>query len=110
MSASSKPGGDVAAVLSRNDLTADQLILAVRAAAAGLRVDAKVEEQPPPILDDHRMETLRLLAAGADTRTIAGKLHCSERTAKTYVGDIKVALGARTRAQAVAEAVRLGLL
>jgi DNA-binding NarL/FixJ family response regulator len=51
-----------------------------------------------------------LLAEGADTRAIAGQLQLSERTVKTIVREIELSLGATTRAQAVAEGLRLGLI
>ncbi len=106
---SSNPRTQTAAVLPRRGLTATKLILAVRSAAAGLRVDA-TEEEPPAALDERRLGVLRLLASGADTRTIARRLRYSERTVKTDIREIEVALGASSRAQAVAEAVRLGLI
>jgi DNA-binding NarL/FixJ family response regulator len=104
---------DIVAVLPRDGLTGDKLILAVRAAAAGLRVDAVgvEDDRPPPVaLDDRHLKVLRLLASGSDTRAVAQRLRYSERTVKTYIRDIEAALGAQTRAQAVAEAVRLGLI
>jgi DNA-binding NarL/FixJ family response regulator len=57
-----------------------------------------------------RIEVLKLLAGGADTRTIARELQLSERTVKTLVHDIQLTLGVSTRAQAVAEGIRSGLL
>jgi DNA-binding NarL/FixJ family response regulator len=102
---------DISAVLPRNGLTVEIVVATVRAAAAGLRVDAAASEAPPDTLfDERRLEVLALLAQGADTRAIAEKLRYSERTVKTLVHDIELRLGARTRAQAVAEALRLGLI
>jgi DNA-binding NarL/FixJ family response regulator len=61
-------------------------------------------------LDARRIRVLRLLAEGADTRDIARGLQLSERTVKTLVREIELSLGATTRAQAVAEGFRLGLI
>jgi DNA-binding NarL/FixJ family response regulator len=60
-------------------------------------------------LDARRIRVLRLLVEGADTRAIAHLLKLSERTVKTLVREIQLALGASTRAQAVAKGFRLGL-
>lgn len=101
----------VMATLPHDGLTGDQLVASVRAAAAGLRVaDATLGSAIEPILDLRRIEVLKLLASGATTRSIARKLQLSERTVKTLVHDIQLSLGTSTRAQAVAEAVRLGLI
>lgn len=102
---------EMAAILPREGLTAEKVVVAVRAAAAGLRVDADFEDDPSDDpLDDRQLAVLRLLAEGADTRTIARNLRYSERTVKTLIHDIELTLGARNRAQAVAEAFRFGLI
>jgi DNA-binding NarL/FixJ family response regulator len=98
------------ATLPHDGLTGDQLVASVRAAAAGLRVDVSSGSALEPVLDLRRVEVLRLLATGATTRAIARELHLSERTVKTLVHDIQLSLGTTTRAQAVGEAVRLGLV
>jgi DNA-binding NarL/FixJ family response regulator len=101
----------VMATLPHDDLTRDQLVASVRAAAAGLRVeDASSGSAFEPVLDLRRIEVLRLLATGATTRAIARELQLSERTVKTLVHDIQLSLGTTTRAQSVGEAVRLGLV
>lgn len=102
---------NVMATLPHDGLTGDQLVASVRAAAAGLRVaDASSGSAFEPVLDLRRIEVLRLLATGATTRAIARELLLSERTVKTLVHDIQLSLGTSTRAQAVGEAVRLGLV
>ena len=101
----------VMATLPHDGLTAVHLLASVRAAAAGLRVEHENSGSPiEPILDPRRIEILRLLSTGATTRTIAKELELSERTVKTLVHDIQLSLGTATRAQAAAEAVRLGLI
>ncbi len=102
-------GNHVLAVLPRSTLTPEQLVASIHAAAAGLRVS------PPPVsvisrLDGRRLEVLRLLADGADTREIAQHLGYSDRTIKSVIREIQLALGTRNRAQAVAEGVRQGLI
>jgi DNA-binding NarL/FixJ family response regulator len=102
---------NVMATLPHEGLTAKQLVASVRAAAAGLQVAAANLGSPDgKALDPRRIEVLKLLATGANTRTIARRLQLSERTVKTLVHDIQLSLGTTTRAQAVAEAVRLGLI
>ena len=53
---------------------------------------------------------LRLVADGLSSKAIARRLEITERTVKFHVGSILNKLGADTRAQAVAEAARRGLL
>lgn len=103
------PGNVVLAVLPRATLTAEQLVAGVQAAAAGLVVSAPVVA-PPSKLGARSLEVLSLLSLGASTREIAEQLGYSERTIKSNVSAIQLALGVRTRAQAVAEGIRQGLI
>ena len=101
----------VMATLPHEGLTSAQLVASVRAAAAGLHVETEsLSRRDDQVLDPRRIEVLKLLATGANTRAIARKLQLSERTVKTLVHDIQLTLGTSTRAQAVADAVRLGLI
>ena len=101
----------VMATLPHEGLTSQQLVASVRAAAAGLQVEsASLSRRDDQVLDPRRIQVLKLLATGANTRAIARKLQVSERTVKTLVHDIHLTLGTTTRAQAVAESVRLGLI
>jgi DNA-binding NarL/FixJ family response regulator len=101
----------VMAVLPRSTLSPDQLIGAVRAAAAGLRIDQGPDGRGGPgRLDPRRLAVLRLLADGADTQQISERLRYSERTIKGLIQDIERELGARSRAQAVARGIREGLI
>jgi len=101
----------VKATLPHEGLTAEELLASVRAAAAGLQVESpNLSRLNGDVMGPRRIEVLKLLAGGADTRTIASDLQLSERTVKTLVHDIQLTLGVTTRAQAVAEAIRLGLL
>jgi DNA-binding NarL/FixJ family response regulator len=102
---------NVKAILPHEHLSADELVASVRAAVAGLQVESPgLSRQDDVVLDARRIRVLRLLAEGADTRDIARGLQLSERTVKTLVREIELALGASTRAQAVAEGFRLGLI
>lgn len=103
----------VVGVLSRASMTPDQLLGAIRAAAAGLTVmlAASSDGQRAPTMLDRRARTvLKMLAAGQDTHQIAMDLGFSERTIKHAITLILAELGARNRAQAVAEGIRLGVI
>jgi len=102
---------NVKAILPHEHLSADELVTSVRAAVVGLQVESPgLSRQGDAVLDARRIRVLRLLADGADTRAIASDLQLSERTVKTLVREIQLALGASTRSQAVAEGFRLGLI
>ena len=53
---------------------------------------------------------LSLIAAGHPTREVAQQLCYSERTVKNVLHDVVTKLNARSRSQAVAFAVREGLI
>ena len=102
---------NVKAILPHEHLSPDELVASVRAAVVGLQVESPgLSRQGDAVLDARRTRVLRLLADGADTRAIAARLQLSERTVKTLVREIELSLGAGTRAQAVAEGLRLGLI
>lgn len=61
-------------------------------------------------LSSAEIEVLRLLAAGMSTQVIAERLFWSEITVKRKIQDIVDKLDASNRVQAVAEAVRRGLI
>ncbi|MCB1027420.1 MAG: response regulator transcription factor [Microthrixaceae bacterium] len=110
------------------DATADDLVGAVRAVAAGEAVIAPslmrtVVEQarrsgaagtPTPVpglgdLTDRELQVLRQLAAGRSNAEIAEALYLSEATVKTHLGRVLTKLGVRDRVQAVIAAFRAGL-
>ncbi|HET7270135.1 MAG TPA: LuxR C-terminal-related transcriptional regulator [Rubrobacter sp.] len=102
---------NVKAILPHEHLSADELVASVRAAVAGLQVESPgLSRHGDAVLDARRIGVLRLLADGADTREIARRLQLSERSIKTLVREIQLALGTSTRSQAVAEGFRLGLI
>ncbi|MGH9025762.1 MAG: LuxR C-terminal-related transcriptional regulator [Acidimicrobiia bacterium] len=61
-------------------------------------------------LTARQVEVLRLVAAGLGDRDIAARLTLSEHTVHRHVANIYVRLGCSSRAAAVAQANRLGLL
>jgi DNA-binding NarL/FixJ family response regulator len=107
------------AALAREDLTAERLGLSVRAVAAGaMTMLATYQTAMPgvlatatgPELTSREQRVLSLVADGLPTREIGEELHYSERTVKKVLGDVVVKLGARSRSQAIARAVRQGLI
>jgi DNA-binding NarL/FixJ family response regulator len=61
-------------------------------------------------LTPREQQVLMLLSEGHPTREVAKRLSYSERTVKNVIHDVSTKFNARTRAQAVAAAVRLGLI
>jgi len=116
-------------ILRREEATAERLVAAIRAAAAG---DGSL---PPDLLGrllnqvgqlqrqvlaprglsfsgftERELEVLRHLADGRDTAEIASILAYSERTVKNVIHEITTRLQLRNRSHAVAYAVRQGLI
>ncbi len=115
--------------LRKDTLTPEALVAGVRAAASGsgvmapevlgslLRGISRVSREvlePRGLtlsrLTAREQQVLRLVAEGHPTREVAKRLCYSERTIKNVIHDIVTKLNARTRSQAVAEAVREGLI
>lgn len=115
-----------------HDATADEIGAALEAAAAGLvvlppeqvaemirsraatampaRVLPPRDGGRPPSLTAREQEILSMLAEGLPNKGIAARLGISDHTVKTHVEAVFEKLGASTRAEAVARAVRFGLL
>jgi DNA-binding NarL/FixJ family response regulator len=106
------------AALVRDDLTPERLGLSLRAVAAGATtMVAAYRDQlsvtavaAGPELTPREQRVLALVADGLPTREIGEELHYSERTVKKVLGDVVVKLGARSRSQAIARAVRQGII
>jgi DNA-binding NarL/FixJ family response regulator len=119
----------VSGLLRRSEVTADRLLEVVAKVAAG---EAAV---PPDLLarlldqvgrlqrqvlaprglrfsglSEREIDVLRLLADGLDTSEIARRLSYSERTIKAVLHDVTARFQLRSRAHAVAYAVREGLI
>ncbi len=99
---------DIVGVVPLRTLTPAQLVPAVRAAAAGFRLTPP--DHPGSELGRRGIDVLRLLADGAGTREISDELGYSERTIKGVISDVERNLGARSRAHAVALAMRNSLI
>lgn len=70
----------------------------------------KVEPADPDELTDRQVEVLELMANGHTNREIADQLFITERTVKYHTREILQKLHLRNRAQAVAYAMREGLI
>jgi DNA-binding NarL/FixJ family response regulator len=101
------------------DAPRDELLRAVRAAAAGqsvlapsvaTRLLSRVREPAPELLSQRELEVLSLVAGGSGNRETAARLFISEATVKTHLLHIYAKLGVTDRAAAVAEAFNRGLL
>jgi len=111
-------------VLRKETLTTESLASAVRAAANGTGVVTSEllhelldglapDGYDKPVaarLTDREQQVLSLIAAGHPTREVAQQLCYSERTVKNVLHDVVTKLNARSRSQAVAHAVREGLI
>jgi DNA-binding NarL/FixJ family response regulator len=96
--------------------TADQIVAAIEAAAAGLTVVHPDHAAPFAVapcddpLTPREREVLHMLAAGLGNKEIASRLTISDHTAKFHVSQILGKLNAATRAEAVSIAIRRGLV
>lgn len=103
--------GDLALMLVERDaVRGDELLAAVRALAAGLRMELVNGAEHRDGLNLRHRHILQLLSQGADTRGIAESLYYSERSVKGMIRQIEEHLCARNRAEAVAKSIRLGLI
>ena len=100
------------------DAPLEELIAAIRAAAAGEtalapaiagRLLARMRS-PQPNLSARETEVLRLVADGATNNDIAALLHISDATVKSHLVHIYTKLGVSSRTAAVASARDSGLL
>jgi DNA-binding NarL/FixJ family response regulator len=111
--------------LRKDTLTTEGLAAAVQAAASGagvvtpellgslVRTLSNNGDPDRPVaarLTDREQQVLALIAAGHPTREVAKQLCYSERTVKNVLHDVVTKLNARSRSQAVAFAVREGLI
>lgn len=102
------------------DTESDDLIRAIKAAAAGqvqlspkaaarLMREVRAPESPEA-LTERETDVLRLLAEGKANKEIAQALTIGEKTVKTHVSSILGKLNVTSRTQAALYAVRIGLV
>jgi DNA-binding NarL/FixJ family response regulator len=112
--------------LRKDTLTQDVLQAAIQAAEGGAAIvtadlltamlhgpRAEPEIEAPrqsSRLTEREQRVLALIAEGHQTREVAEQLCYSERTVKNVLHDVVTKLNARSRSQAVAHAVRDGLI
>jgi DNA-binding NarL/FixJ family response regulator len=111
--------------LRKDTLTPEALAASVQAAANGAgvlapdllgsllrNVTAEGANGRPALarLTEREQQVLALIAKGHPTREVALELSYSERTVKNVLHDVVTKLNARSRSQAVAHAVREGLI
>jgi DNA-binding NarL/FixJ family response regulator len=70
------------------------------------RLDLEAESPITP----RELEVLRLVAHGLDNKTIGQELAISTHTVKYHVASLLAKLGVRSRTEAVAQAIRRGLV
>ena len=100
------------------DAGPDELLAAVRAAAAGESalspsVAATLMTRlrdPRPVLTDREVDVLRAVATGETNRRVAASLNVSEATVKTHLVHVFDKLGVTSRTAAVARARELGVV
>jgi DNA-binding NarL/FixJ family response regulator len=71
---------------------------------------AETPKQRPPALTRREQEVLQMLAAGLDARLIAREMSISVNTCRGYVKSLLAKLGAHSQLEAVAIAMRHGLI
>lgn len=107
------------------DISPDQLVAALQAAASGLfvlhpshgnaelragSVAARTLDELAESLTRRELEVLQMLAAGLSNKEIGSRLSISEHTVKFHVASILGKLGAASRTEAVSLGIRRGLV
>ena len=102
--------GAVALVLKEAPLA--DLVRALESARAGVRyIDPALSQSAPgATLTARELDVLRLLAEGLHHEQIGSRLGITSETVRSHLRKASDRLGARTRTQAVATALRLGLI
>jgi len=105
------------------DVSREELINAIREVHSGQsllhpritrklleRVSSSTEAEQGSTLTEREIEILRMMANGASNKQIAVRLSISSHTVKTHVSNIYQKLEVNDRAEAVAKAIRKGIL
>jgi two-component system, NarL family, nitrate/nitrite response regulator NarL len=82
----------------------------VDSALASVALDGRVRAEGAPTLTARELEVLELLAEGLSHEAIARRLEIGSETVRTHARKAAGRLGAKTRTQAVASALRLRLI
>jgi DNA-binding CsgD family transcriptional regulator len=106
--------GEIRAFLPTS-LDADLLRAVIRVVSAGFTISETDDARGPSdaseiVLTARENEVLSLIAQGASNKSIARELAISLHTAKFHVASVLAKLGARNRADALAIAIRRGLV
>jgi two-component system, NarL family, response regulator LiaR len=102
------------------DTEADDLMRAIKAAAAGqvqlspkaalrLMREVRIPDNTDP-LTQRETEILKLVGSGLSNKDIAHQLTIGEKTVRTHVSNVLAKLNVTSRTQAALHAVRLGLV
>ncbi|MCX5417819.1 response regulator transcription factor [Streptomyces sp. NBC_00059] len=90
---------------------AAQLVENLRAAPLARQISGLLRPRPARDgLTEREHEVLRLITEGLSNRQVAARLHISPSTAGVHVSHILTKLGAATRTEAAAIAIRKGLV
>ena len=98
------------------DAPADQIEIALQAAAMGLGVfsphhlDSQGSPRLSSALTGRETEVLRMIAEGLANKEIAWRLGISEHTVKFHVSSLLGKLGAGSRAEAIGAGIRQGVI
>jgi DNA-binding NarL/FixJ family response regulator len=107
------------------DISPEQLVAALEAAASGLLVlhpshaeealpasaaPSRAADEVAESLTRREVEVLQMLAAGLSNKEIAARLNISDHTVKFHVASILGKLGAASRTEAVSLGIRRGLV
>lgn len=82
----------------------------VDASLASMALDGRLKAVGTPALTSRELEVLELLAEGLSHEAIARRLEIGSETVRTHARKAAGRLGAKTRTQAVASAIRLRLI
>jgi PAS domain S-box-containing protein len=105
-----RPDGSSVLHLFRDVTASKEIEALVREGLAHAQPAALSEGSPPAALTRREFEILRMIAGGANTRTMAKRLHVSPITVRNHVQNILRKLGVHSRLEAVAYATRHRLL
>ena len=101
-----EPDASMTVHLFRDVTAAKEIEALVRARLLRIRRPVSPERPSPTELTRRELEVLRLIVNGANTRTMAGRLHVSPITVRNHVQNILRKLDVHSRLEAVAYVIR----